>query len=123
MRRPLSYRVKCGHEGCAEIAFYAPHNRKEYADLDRMYGNGRWRCTRHTQPNEVLGPEDRIKTFEIESRQEPYGLYFGNFGFLSGPGFKVWAKDFPVGTKIKVTAEVILPDTSSSLTSNKPGGE
>lgn len=109
MARKLPLRVHCGHAGCTEVAFYEAYNRKEYSDLCQRYGQGRWKCLRHTRMNENLSVDDRVKTFEIESREESYGKYFGNFGILTGPGFKAYASDFPVGTKIRVTAEVILP--------------
>jgi hypothetical protein len=48
------------------------------------------------------------------SRQEEYGRFWNHQGFLSGPGFKVWAKDFPAGSRLIVTARVELPDISSS---------
>jgi len=30
-------------------------------------------------------------------------------GFAHGDGYKAWANDFPEGTKLEVTARVILP--------------
>lgn len=109
MGRKLPLRVHCGHPGCTEVAFYEARTRKDYGDLFQRYGQGRWRCLRHTRMNENLSVDDRFKTFEIESREEPHGKFFGNFGILTGPGFKAYASDFPPGTKIRVTAEVILP--------------
>ena len=80
-----------------------------------------WRCSRHDRPNEVLS----IQNQKIESITQPSqtgytevgyerrrvatGVYWGHTGFLYGPGFKAWAADFPVGTRLKVTAEIILP--------------
>ncbi len=37
------------------------------------------------------------------------GLYWDSMGFVHGPGFRAFAKDFPEGTVIRVTAEIILP--------------
>lgn len=30
-------------------------------------------------------------------------------GFVWGPGFKAYAKDFPEGTRVTITAEVLVP--------------
>ena len=42
---------------------------------------------------------------------EPHGNYWGVdkavCGFIHGPGFKAYACDFPVGTRIKITAEIV----------------
>jgi hypothetical protein len=76
----------------------------------KNYSNGRWFCVRHSKPNEVLSLENRETCAELISEERPYGRYFGNFGFVHGPGFKAFAKDFPAGTKIIVTARLVLPE-------------
>lgn len=35
-------------------------------------------------------------------------------GFIHGPGFKAFADDFPEGTRLRVTVEVVLPDVAES---------
>jgi hypothetical protein len=42
--------------------------------------------------------------------EDPY-LSFGSQGIIFGPGFAAEGCDFPTGTRIKVTAEVLLPET------------
>ena len=79
-----------------------------------IYSNGRWRCVRHSQPDEVLSAENPETTCELTVEQKPGGRYFGNFGFVHGPGFKAFAKDFPEGTKIVVTATLIPPSEPSA---------
>ncbi len=71
----------------------------------------------------MIGPAAReiqhpTKIFEDISVEKFYnetsiGLYWGHSGFMFGPGFKAWAKDFPVGTRIRVTAEITLPGQTS----------
>lgn len=106
-------RVKCGHEGCSEYAHYEADNRADAIRIDNTYGNGRWRCVRHRQPNEVLSPESPETVFTMQVFEEPHGKYWGvekaSNGFVHGPGFKGFAEDFPVGTTIEVTAKITLP--------------
>lgn len=103
-------RAQCGHDGCKEFAFFDAYTRKEQREIEQRYAHGNWRCMRHTRQDETLSLGQLTRTTEIVSRQEPHGRYFGHSGFVSGPGFKLWAKDFPAGTKLRVTAEIILPD-------------
>lgn len=112
--------VHCGHEGCKANVSYEADTRKEQTALYVKYGQGRYRCVRHSQPDSVLSAErPKIVHEEVSVEQfaehrgtrESIGLYFGHFGFVSGPGFKVFAKDFPVGTTLRVTAEIILPES------------
>jgi|SRR5215217_7680675 len=113
------FRATCGHEGCNEFARYEADNRKHYLDLCVQYGQGRWRCVRHSQPDQVLSAVN-LKTVEelsvIESRGD---LYWGKEkawnGFSHGPGFKAFAADFPEGTVLRVTAEVILPSPKKEV--------
>lgn len=111
-RREYPSRFQCGHPGCAEFAHYTSRTQAEQADLYRQYGNSQYRCTRHSRPDEVLTVDAPKRVHEQISRQETTGRYWGNFGFVSGPGFKAWAKDFPPGTILRVTAEVIFPAPS-----------
>lgn len=110
-----STRFKCGHDGCAELAFFEADTRKEQTSQYERYANGKWRCVRHSRMDEVLAPDNRSRTVAMTIFDEPYGRFWGidkaDAGFVYGPGFKAFAKDFPPGTQLKVTAEVILPCT------------
>ncbi len=57
------FRAQCGHDGCKEFARYEADNRSHYMDLSNRYGNGKWRCVRHSQPDQVLS-ETNSKTTE-----------------------------------------------------------
>lgn len=109
-------RVTCGHPGCSEFARYEADNRKHSTELYARYGNGQWKCARHSQPNEVLSADNSKTVDEMKVFEEKHGLYWGKdkawSGFTSGPGFKAFAEDFPVGTILRVTAEIILPSTA-----------
>lgn len=104
---------KCGHPGCNELAHYEYHSRDEATRLQKSYYPDKWRCTRHSRPNEVLGEANRVLTSEMRVFEEPHGKYWGTdkawTGFISGPGFKAFAEDFPTGTVIRVTAEIVRP--------------
>lgn len=115
-RREWPLKFKCSHPGCAETVRYSFDTRR---DLERSweaknYSGGRWKCARHQRPNEVLGPDNLTTRFEVVSDQRDYGRFFGQQGYVSGPGFKVWAKDLPAGTKLIVTAEIVLPEAGAT---------
>ena len=109
MGREYLSHFPCGHPGCTEHGHYSSSTRADQADLQRRYGNKQWRCVRHTRPDEVLSMQRRVIRTEMASGSEPHGIYWGHSGFVSGPGFKAFAKDFPPGTIIAVTAEIIPP--------------
>jgi len=111
VRREWPLRLVCGHEGCAETSNYRYQTKRDLMESFELkhYSDGRWRCIRHARPNEILSagnPETRI---ELTVEQKEHGLYFGSFGFISGPGFKAFAKDFPAGAKVVVSATLVLP--------------
>lgn len=116
MSRMYLSRFVCGHAGCTKIANYESATRKEQGDILRRYSQGQWRCVRHTSPNEVLSKDSPRIVYEITSDERAHGKYFGNFGFTHGPGFKVFADDFPPGTTLRVIAEVILPTEPQAMT-------
>lgn len=106
-------RFKCGHEGCNEFAIYDTYDRKHSIELQKRYGNGKWRCSRHSHPEEVLSLTNLSRTKVLTAFKEPSGLYWGqekgSSGFTFGPGFKAYADDFPEGTIIEIIATIRLP--------------
>lgn len=125
-RREYFTRFQCSHEGCAEFAHWRSDTRADQERIHADYGNGKYKCTRHSQPDMVLSPQNTRREYEVTSRQEPHGRYFGMWGFMSGPGFKVFANDFPTGTILRVTAEVVVPNEAGTLADanqNNPSGE
>lgn len=110
---------KCHHPGCKEQAHWSFDSHKEMSDHFKKRQD--WKCLRHSKPDSVLSTE-RTQVIHImtATRLEgglcpddlfwyPEGIKYGS-GFASGPGFMAYANDFPEGTKIKVTTELILPD-------------
>ncbi|MDM9644514.1 hypothetical protein [Rhizobium sp. S163] len=106
-------RFRCGFPGCEEIVRYETNNRKHAVDLELRYGNGQWRCVRHSQPSSVLSADNNRIVDEMAVFEETHGLYWGKdkafSGFAHGPGFKAFAEDFPPGTILRVTAELVFP--------------
>lgn len=107
--------VKCGADGCNEHRHYEADNKKEASRLYTKYGNGRYRCARHTNEEQVMGinniQRETVLTAE-ESKKYPElkELFWGGSqGFISGPGFKAYSNDMPKGTKIIITAKLVLP--------------
>lgn len=107
--------LKCNEEGCKEYVHYSYDTKKEYsAGYQRHIKT--YKCVRHAHPNEVLNATDNMKIEKIvingKSKKYPdlKGLFWNDSsGFTYGNGWKAFANDFPEGTKIKITAEIILP--------------
>lgn len=113
-----SVRAECGHPDCREVAHYEADTRKDQTRLYEKYGNKKWRCTRHSNPEQVLSVANPKTTVEKTSEEKFYegssiGNFWGSMGFMSGPGFRAWAKDFPAGTTLRVTAEILLPSSEA----------
>ena len=115
MKRQHVLNIKCNHEGCGEWAHYHYDTKKEYTEGYQRH-NKTYKCTRHSNPNEVLSQTDNLKIEKIltngKSKKYPeLKSLFWDTGsaFAFGNGWKAFANDFPEGTKIKITAEIILP--------------
>lgn len=115
MKRQYDLNVKCNHEGCNEWGHYTSSTRKEHIEkYERIFKTHK--CTRHTKPDEVLNAVEnkKIETILTAGKSKKYPNLSGLFwdhgsGFTYGTGFKAYADDFPEGTILKITAEIILP--------------
>lgn len=104
-RRGGSARAVCTFDGCSEVGWLDYDSQKEY--YERIAPKvKRYRCYRHHNDGlDVLSLEnDRIITeLEVEN-----GTWRGaRSGFVYGPGFQAYAKDFNPGAKIRITVEII----------------
>lgn len=110
-RREWPLILPCGHPGCTERSNYRYQTKRDLMESFELkhFSNGRWRCVRHSQPDAVLSASNPSTRAELLLEERPHGRLFGNWGFVHGPGFKAFAEDFPAGTKIIVTAELVLP--------------
>ena len=110
MPRSRTARFQCSHPGCREFAYYTFQYKDEGVRIYADNGNGKYKCTRHNHPDTVLGFDRRKIVAESTSTENvPGHLFWGHSGFASGPGFCAWADDFPKGTVLRVTAEIVLP--------------
>jgi hypothetical protein len=65
---------------------------------------------------DMLSITDRIKVKTFVSKLRKSGIYWDEFhGLISGYGFKAFADDFPEGTQLKITAEIILPEDQKEI--------
>lgn len=113
---------RCSHEGCKEWSPSSYSNRRDYNEAYSRYAKNGWKCARHKNPETILTPDNKkIVTEHIAQKSGKYhvsgleglywqkdGLFLGGFGY--GCGYRAFAKDFPEGTILRVTAEIILPD-------------
>lgn len=116
--RRATHRATCAEVGCNESAFWTYDSQADRRAHLRSLVESPWRCTRHSRPAEVLAP-DRAERQHVlvASRLDhlPDHLFWitegekSGSGFTFGPGFKAFAKDFPPGTRLVVTARIELP--------------
>jgi hypothetical protein len=115
MARPIySRRRHCEHEGCTEFDY---REYSSYRSMERDTDPRPWLCLRHQDPKQVLALYNPVVTSEsfvddgFWSKRRADGSISHGSGFTFGPGFKAWAEDFPPGTRLIVTASIVLPET------------
>ncbi|OBC14076.1 hypothetical protein A5784_30710 [Mycobacterium sp. 852013-50091_SCH5140682] len=93
--------------------------KRDYADaVRREAGQPPWKCSRHANPEQVLSVHNLEVTHVTEPSAEEFsdrtgnliGTYWGSSGYIWGPGFRAWSKDFPPGTQLVITARAVLPE-------------
>lgn len=110
MRRKWHLSIPCTHAGCGHVARYEYDTLRDLEQSFELRNKATYKCVRHSKGDGALSPENLKNVWVSEPlREESYGKYFGNNGVLIGQGFYVAAKDFPVGTLVRVTCEVLLP--------------
>lgn len=112
---PLSF--DCAHPGCREKVRYSYETKRDLQESFelRVYSGGKWKCSRHSNPERVMSPDNLETHFEAISDERPHGKYWGQSGLMIGPGYYAECKDFPAGTKIIITARIELPKTGGPL--------
>lgn len=111
-RRKWTIRLQCKDPNCKEWTFYEYDTRREMVESYSFRHRNEWTCVRHSHVDDVLTQERTKVVWEsAPSRQEGFGTFFGKgSGLIIGTGYYAEAKDFPVGTKIRITVEAILPE-------------
>jgi hypothetical protein len=111
-RRPISEVVRCAEDGCRETAYYEHASQREAAESRQWRAKHPYRCLRHTRPGEVLTQDGTERVGVLTVYEESYGKFWrgetdkSGSGSAHGPGFKAFAKDFPAGTRLVVTARI-----------------
>lgn len=124
MKNKHNRSIKCSHEGCKEFGYFTFDS---YKELSNHYSRVKeWKCIRHTNPDSVLSivnlsTSETLITKELlsSSSDNSLGLFWQKeinsgtnkceSGFQHGNGYKAYANDFPEGTKLIITAKIILP--------------
>ena len=111
MKREWPLRVPCTEPGCTEAANYRYGTKRDLLESFELKHRATYKCLRHSKGSGVMTTVNtRVEWTSEPSRQEPYGRFFGSSGLIVGNGYYVHAKDFPAGTRVKITCEVLLPD-------------
>ena len=118
-RRRVYLRYVCKHDGCNNRADFCYDSNRELFDSYeyRRYGDStkdKWACVEHSDIARVLSPQ-KLRTVWVSQpvREEACGKFCGSEGVITGEGFYFEADEFPVGTVLRVTAEVILPEQTA----------
>jgi hypothetical protein len=118
-RRGRIVQLNCQEDGCAERAY---RQCDTAAEADEARDEARsWKCWRHRNPEELLTVErPRIVKAIVSCRKSHVAgtsaLYWdGTCGLKTGPGFKAAAEDFPEGTILRITAEVVIPHNDDQV--------
>lgn len=117
MRRTYEIRKNCSHPDCKEWTFYTYSTRKEYDEACKRHHNKDWFCSRHSSSNEVLSLKHnktdtilickQLKHGKFWQKIENFGTEKCESGFQYGNGYKAFAEDFPEGTRLNITAEIL----------------
>lgn len=128
MARSQTTTIRCtGNSSCPDVGVFEYSNRREYSEIHRRHAN--WRCVRHARPETVLSVGNPVRTTTVVLHRPESAFHKGErveflswstgSGYLQGPGFQAFSEDFPEGTKIEVTARLILPEPAE----HKGGGD
>jgi hypothetical protein len=117
-RRGYTVRCVCSHPGCNETSFYHYDTQREVREgtAAKQARAGTWLCVRHTEPDEVLSAANPTTSQVLVSVELEHGRFWRKegqervvSGFVFGNGYKAYAKDFPPGTRLIVTATLEFP--------------
>jgi hypothetical protein len=125
-RREYTINLWCVEPGCKEHSFSVAETRAEEREIRQRYAKNPYRCTRHSNPDRVLGVDNPVRTTTLtveevyrtdyRGERKLLGLYWrregeteAHSGYAYGEGFNAFAKDFPPGTKLTIRAELELP--------------
>lgn len=110
MKREWRLTVKCTEPGCSEVARYSYETRKDMASSYEQRNASTWKCVTHSNPSRNLSMDRKFVEWTSQpSRETDSGRYWENSGVLIDRAYYAKAADFPVGTRIRITCEAIVP--------------
>lgn len=140
-RREYLLRVVCAQDGCRENALYRYDYKADYSEAYRRHNHEKpWKCIRHSDPDRNLRLDNTAvsgvfvateKFIDVHGgEQKSIGLFWmpeGAPGGSSGNGFdhssvhSAYAEDFPVGTRLVITAYVETPAQAAIAAATEAG--
>jgi len=112
------YYQSCEHAECKEKSCREFSSRRDYNESIKR--NRKWRCVKHSQPEEYLSKNNlntKVELIVIQKESGKYWQYVEDAGtdkvrggFIFGTGYKASADEFDIGTKLTVTANIELPE-------------
>lgn len=129
--------IECADLSCKETRDRNLPTTAEYYQAIQDNRAAPWKCTRHAKPDVRPGNEAAGVTLvarrvprRVRDRSAPEGwrddgylsgLYWwregaerASSGRVSGPGFTADASEFPEGTRLKITARILPPETEDN---------
>jgi hypothetical protein len=111
---------RCHTEGCRESATVEYSTLRERAETAKSTYYSNWKCTRHRSPEKLLTPGGGAVQAVLVCYEESYGRFWrpegstkGGNGFDFSTAHNAYADDFPVGTRLVITAYVETPDQAA----------
>lgn len=115
-RRERILLCPCTEPGCTDVARYRYDSLRDMEQSFEMMHRATRKCSRHAKGSGVLSPTNtRTEWVSEPSNEKPYGKFFGGNGVIIGQGYYVDAKDFPVGTRVRIACEVLLPASPDQI--------
>lgn len=114
-------RVVCSEDGCHESDLYFYPNKTEAREARIRWATKPFKCVRHLTPSTVLSAENPTLTHVLTAFEGPretrrYEHVWrtsadarSGSGYERGAGFQAFARDFPPGTRLIITARIELP--------------
>lgn len=115
-RREYTLNIGCAEPRCPERTFYLYDLQRDYREGYARQQNNPWKCLRHSHPEEVVGPQSPHHETSVAVVELKHGRFFQeeghspSSGIITGPGFRLFAKDFEPGTRIQFTVIVEPPE-------------
>lgn len=111
-RRRFPYYVTCAEPDCSKMAHYEARTRADQVSHYEQLAKWPWRCDRHTRPAEIMSPADARRVIETASKIAFEGgpPFWGSTDPVGGIGWRAYARDFPAGSRLRVTVEILPPE-------------